>query len=628
MEGLGGGGGGAKERRRKAFLRTIETDFLPRILQLPRDSRAGEGIDSSPADDDYNGRGPVLLTSLSLTSADMSVGGGDLRHPGGDAAEGGQDEFAQYYLKYRPLRQRQGRADPPPPPEYSSPRPAAAPERREGHAEKKRPWYKPRRRLLPPFLKSRSEESSSSGSGPPPRSETSPLQGLSGLLSDKMTFNSSSSRSSSLANGGGSGPHALMHEDSQSRDSGNSSCGSPDLRHLRKRRSMPPGFGGGGAGSWNRRSRPSSFQRHRDFSSRPLREDDTASNYSYETARDMLDPADVVLAEASARWSQQFHQQGHLHGKPDDVQSVLSDAASLRSSASAAFYDSCSSSNAVANSEDFWSAPMGGGDLHYYPHSVENRASSVQYKRKLDCLREDSYPSYIPRERLHRREHTSPPDKPEKAGGRNIPFRSLLSKLCRLTQAVLMILSGCLVVFGFLFVWRGRHCEADRQRAFDMEALRDSLHQNVFGQHVAVAEILREVASFSRGGEAVSVLVFVGWPGGGKTHTASLLRQAFPVPENVHSFSVPLHFADGDFRFLDDLSLHIARSCGHSMVVFDDVDSGSEKGEDGSTQAAEEVARFVGTLSSARLSSRSNGTLVVITSNAGGAAINQVHCSS
>ncbi len=96
----------------------------------------------------------------------------------GEAAEE-NDEFMKYFLKYRPLHNRQ------PQPQQQQQQP------------KKRPWYKPRRKMIQ-LPKSRSEESgttsSSAGSG---QQQTSPLQGLSGMLSDKMTFSSSATASRS-----------------------------------------------------------------------------------------------------------------------------------------------------------------------------------------------------------------------------------------------------------------------------------------------------------------------------------------------------------------------------------------------------------------------------------------------
>lgn len=107
----------------------------------------------------------------------------------------------------------------------------------------KRKWYQTKKRIQQlPKSRSMEERSSSirtpSRHHPPghPHLQTSPLGGLTGMLSDKMTFSSSNSASTSLGHQSGSEGEV----DSQSRDSGHSSGGSPDLRGLRKRRSAPP----------------------------------------------------------------------------------------------------------------------------------------------------------------------------------------------------------------------------------------------------------------------------------------------------------------------------------------------------------------------------------------------------
>ena len=71
----------------------------------------------------------------------------------------------------------------------------------------------------------------------PLQHQTSPMSGLTVMLSDKMTF-SSSNNSTATSLGHQSGSEGEV--DSQSRDSGHSSGGSPDLGGLRKRRSAPP----------------------------------------------------------------------------------------------------------------------------------------------------------------------------------------------------------------------------------------------------------------------------------------------------------------------------------------------------------------------------------------------------
>lgn len=428
------------------------------------------------------------------------------------------------------------------------------------------------------------------------------------MLYDKMTFRRSG--------GGGSG---LSGEDSQSRDSGNSSGGSPDfggLRRERQRRSAPPPSGT----EWYQQhsvpilqhtaqnNHPQNYHHHhphpalQQHNSLPqfrrgyqhhqhLGDDDAVSSFSYETARDMLDPADVVLASARASYRERLASSTSTTTDNGDANSVFSEA-----------------SSSINN----WHYYHGGNDL------------MPRQRRRLDCLKEDvSYHAYGDHMLKQQQQQQEQRDNHRQSDPENKSSRVLicLSRLWLVARAVLTAMSLCLLIAGALFLWRAHRCESDRQRAFSVELLRDALDQQLFGQHLARAEILREMAAFSRAGSdgesSVHVLILVGWPGGGKTHTANILRSVFPTPENVHSFSVPLHFAGGgdSGAFLDDLSAHVVRSCGHSLVLFDDVDG-----------ASKEVAQFVGALSGVRGvgGRRSNGTLVVITSNAGGAAINDL----
>ena len=209
-----------------------------------------------------------------------------------------------------------------------------------------------------------------------------------------------------------------------------------------------------------------------------------------------------------------------------------------------------------------------------------------------------------------------------------------MSRLWLLLQTLMMTVSFGLLVFGAFFAWRNYRCQTDRALHVDVDGLRTAMKENVFGQDLAAEIILREVESFaddsrravtettSPSPPPVLVLVLAGWLGGGKTYTTSLIRAAFPSRENVHVFSVPLHFAKEteNFGFLEDLSSHLSRTCGHSLVVFDDVDGGSARAADRIERFAASLARC---LSDPRNSGLSNGTVVVLTSNAGGRVINQ-----
>ena len=260
-------------------------------------------------------------------------------------------------------------------------------------------------------------------------------------------------------------------------------------------------------------------------------------------------------------------------------------------------------------------------------------------KRKLDCLCEDDVyggPPQIPlngyvasplRKRpytphsSHGSDHDYSSSQSSPAINRSTgkPKRSFCSQLCGLFKALCMMTSCVLLMAFAFFLWKTYRCESDRQLVYDIEGLRKSLKENLFGQNLARTEILEAMTRFvGPDGPAVSVLALTGWLGGGKTFTSSLIREHFPLPENLHTFSVPLHFAENtdNFHFLADLTQHIGRSCGHSLVVFDDVDSAS-------SAAVERIERFIVSLKHTLPSPRGNGTLVVLTSNKGGEAINK-----
>ena len=229
-------------------------------------------------------------------------------------------------------------------------------------------------------------------------------------------------------------------------------------------------------------------------------------------------------------------------------------------------------------------------------------------------------------------------DKRLRRSGNGLPVT--MTKGClrfwHLLKIVLALTSSCFLLLAFLFSYRSWHCENEKRRSWDLDRLSADLIANVYGQDGSMAEIVDAIRGFllpvpSRS-SAVSVLVLAGWLGGGKTFVSSIIRSAFPVAENVHVFSVPLHFSsEASVGHLDDLSLHIRRSCGHSLVVFDDADGAM------SVSATDAIERFVLSLlqpntsrgeadpagATRRRRRPSNGTLVLILTNAGGAALNE-----
>ena len=112
------------------------------------------------------------------------------------------------------------------------------------------------------------------------------------------------------------------------------------------------------------------------------------------------------------------------------------------------------------------------------------------------------------------------------------------------------------------------------RQKIDISTLDAVLQANVIGQNLAVTQIVGALGNFYKRPDSsgsVLVLYLIGWIGTGKTMTSSLLKSQFPVSSNVHVFNVPVHFASGlnsgnNFHILDDLSEHVKRSCGYSMV--------------------------------------------------------------
>ena len=312
-------------------------------------------------------------------------------------------------------------------------------------------------------------------------------------------------------------------------------------------------------------------------------EADQISVYSYETARDMMDPADIVLGTTRAP-------RREFDAGPYDK---------------ASFYDALSSPSYGVHSHAHLTSAS--GPLRSYYEDEDD------YRLESWCpppLPQQQYPSLPPQRLESLREEQKPPSCPNTP--KIIQPPSICSKVWFVIKSCLMTASFFLVLFAVFFAYRSYRCDSDRDRRFDLENIRVALNSRLVGQQKAKLEILSALEEFNRSAHAVSVLVLVGWLGSGKTFAASILNEEFPIRDNAHSFSVPLHFANSKsrFDFLDDLSLFIGRSCGHSLIIFDDVDFNQR-------EQVEPIERFIGRLSSARLDTRSNGTLVILTSSAG-----------
>ena len=193
-------------------------------------------------------------------------------------------------------------------------------------------------------------------------------------------------------------------------------------------------------------------------------------------------------------------------------------------------------------------------------------------------------------------------------------------RLWLLLKIVLASASSSFLILAFLFSYNSWCCKNDRLRSWDLDRLKADLTTNVYGQDRSMCEVVEAIRGFlSTPSPVVSVLVFEGFAGSGKTFVSSIIRSAFPVAKNIHVFSVPLHFSsETSIGYLDDLSLNIRRSCGHSLVIFDDTYGASRSTTDA-------IERFILSLSdiNAEDLKRSKGTLVLMLTNAGSAALKE-----
>ncbi len=170
--------------------------------------------------------------------------------------------------------------------------------------------------------------------------------------------------------------------------------------------------------------------------------------------------------------------------------------------------------------------------------------------------------------------------------------------------------------------------------------MKESLAENLFGQNLAVNAVIRSIDQFVEIGKRKDdnnnqnnavVLMLTGWIGTGKSLTAKLIQDQFPVRANNHIFSVPLTFCGGSnqqkywtssaasapSQMLKDLAEVIRKSCGLSLVVLEDID-------DAPKEIMDSLENFILDLvDKPRESSTNNGTLIVTTSSTGGRSISK-----
>ena len=117
----------------------------------------------------------------------------------------------------------------------------------------------------------------------------------------------------------------------------------------------------------------------------------------------------------------------------------------------------------------------------------------------------------------------------------------------------------------------------------DVKDLNKKLHDNVFGQHVAVKSVIDTVERFiedlSADGSQTFVLSFHGWTGVGKNYISKFISEAF-YNSRIFWYLVPLHFIHEDsgnheINARQWILGNISR-CGINVFIIDEMDKAGE----------------------------------------------------
>jgi len=181
-------------------------------------------------------------------------------------------------------------------------------------------------------------------------------------------------------------------------------------------------------------------------------------------------------------------------------------------------------------------------------------------------------------------------------------------RLCLKLFSLLVMVLLCLLCFATYKNWQ---CSHNRSLPINIDHISTQLSSELFGQQLAASELVSSLQTFTETPQSpVHVLILFGWLGSGKTYTANLLSSLFPVQSNTHYITCSLPHS------VSSIPAQIARSCGHSMLVLDDLDYADK----GSIDMLDELIKSIHN----EPNSKSNGTLVVATTSAGGHSVNRL----
>ena len=189
-----------------------------------------------------------------------------------------------------------------------------------------------------------------------------------------------------------------------------------------------------------------------------------------------------------------------------------------------------------------------------------------------------------------------------------VNFVRKVLRLCFKLLCLIVMVVFCLICFASYKNWQ---CSHNRSLPINIDHISSQLSSKLFGQQLAASELVSSLQTFTEASQApVHVLILFGWLGSGKTHTANLLSSLLPVQSNTHYITCSLP------QSVSGIPSQIARSCGHSLLVLDDLDYADKA-------AVDMLQKLIISIHN-EPNSKSNGTLVVATTSAGGHSVNRL----
>jgi len=307
----------------------------------------------------------------------------------------------------------------------------------------------------------------------------------------------------------------------------------------------------------------------------------------------------------------QKHDKGRIE---EETSSVFSDVSSIYSGASlvsSVFYDARGGSveNCDSISSKSEATSLNGQLSSWTPLPNDEVIQRLSVKRKYstfgEAISDDEELVNVakrPRTPDNRTISESPP-----ISSRIFAYVVKLLKIFVKILLFLIIIVIC--IFGYVY-YKNHECLVNQSLQLDFDMLNHKLSDNLFGQKLASKEIVKSLKDFEEESSRLLVIYLMGWTGSGKTYTASMLSSLMPIQANTHFISCALSSP------VDEIIHKVSRACGKSLLVLDDIEAADEE----NLMNIESLILDLNDIHN----TKSLGTIVVITSSAGGNVVNQL----